>query len=96
MQIVLNKTSLAWVAGVFISLGVIWTGVVTAVDKFNDYHDSRWVTIAGLVEVFNARDLKALKKDIKEYEWLKNNGGLTDKQKWELGEMYDDLENAIQ
>ncbi len=97
MNIVINKTTLAWVAGIFISIGVIWTGVATAIDKFTAYHDARWVTIAGLVQIFDARDLKLLKAKIKEYEWIKNHGGgLTAKQEWELGEMYNDLEEATE
>jgi hypothetical protein len=97
MNIVINKTSIGWVAGIFLSIGIIWTGIATAIDEFTDYHDSRWVTIAGLNELFNDRDLKILKDNIKEYEWIKNNGGgLTDKQEWELGEMYDDLEEATE
>jgi len=94
VDISLNKTTLGAVAAIIISIGVIWTGTVTALDAFEKYHDDRWITIAGLEKIFSDRDLKALKKQIKEYEWLKNNGGLTDKQQWELGEMYDDLEDA--
>lgn len=94
MNIQLNAKNLSWVAGIIISIGVIWTGTVTAIDKFVEFHDDRWITIGALQKIFDARDLKLLKKQIKEYEWLKNHGGLTDKQQWELGEMYDALENA--
>ena len=65
----------------------------TTVEAF----DSRYVTIAGLQKLFNDRDLKILKKQIKEYEWLKNHGGgLTERQEWELGEMYDELEEMTE
>ena len=97
MNITLNTKTLAWVAGIMISVGVIWTGVATAIDKFVEFHDARWVTISGLVEIFNARDLKLLKQRIAEYEWIKNEGGgLTQKQKWELGQMYDQLEESVE
>ena len=95
MDIVINKSTLAWVAGVIISITVIVTGVASAVDNFIEWHDDRWITIAGLEKIFNERDLRALKDKIAEYEWIKNEGGgLTQKQKWELGRMYDELENA--
>ena len=97
MEIKINKTSLSWVAGIFISIGVIWTGVATGLDKFNEYHNDRWVTVAGLQSLFDSRDLKALKKKIAEYEWIKNEGGgLSQKQKWELEQMYDELEEATE
>jgi hypothetical protein len=93
MQIVLSPKTLGAIAGVIGSLVVIGSGSAWAYNTAIEAFDSRYVTIAGLQKLFNDRDLKILKKQIKEYEWLKNHGGgLTERQEWELGEMYDELE----
>ena len=96
MQIVISPKTLGAVAGVIGSLVVIGGGTAWAYNTTVEAFDSRYVTIAGLQKLFNDRDLKILKKQIKEYEWLKNNGGLTDRQEWELGEMYDELEEMTE
>lgn len=95
MNIPVTGKTLGWLAGIIISIGVILGGISAAADKFVQWHDDRWITIAGLEKIFSDRDLKDLKDRIKEYEWIRDKGdGLTDKQEWELGEMYDDLEEA--
>jgi hypothetical protein len=96
MQIVLSQKTLGAIAGVIGSLVVIGSGSAWAYNTAIEAFDSRYVTIAGLQKLFSDRDLKILKKQIKEYEWLKNNGGLTDRQEWELGEMYDELEEMTE
>ena len=95
MNITLNKNTLIGIAVVVASLTTIGTGSAWAFNTAIEAFDSRYVTISSLKQLFNERDLKLLKQKIKEYEWIKNHGsGLTDRQQWELGEMYDELESA--
>ena len=55
--------------------------------------DHEYVPVSGLSKEFTQRDIRDLKKDIRLFEYDKKNGGLTDRQEWELEQLYNDLED---
>ena len=57
------------------------------------YMDHEYVPVSGLSEEFNQRDIRDLKKDIRLFEYDKDNGGLSDREQWELEQLYNDLED---
>ena len=59
----------------------------------NYWLEHEYVPVTGLSEEFNLRDIRDLKKDIRLFEYDKKNGGLTDRQEWELEQLYNDLED---
>ena len=76
------------VAAFILASGVIYTTTLSAFDSAHkDY-----VTINALTEAFNKQELRDIKKSIRRLEYLQQSEGLTDRQQWELTDLYDELE----
>ena len=56
------------------------------------YLKNEFVSVSSLEEAFEARDKKEIKRQIRSYEYDRDHGGLTDKEEWELDQLYDELE----
>ena len=91
MEIDLAKASkiVGGVAAFIVASGVVWT---TSLDAFESAH-ADYVTIGALEQAFNKQDLRDIKKEIRRLEYQQQNGGLTDRQQWELSDLYDELED---
>ena len=77
------------VAAFIVAAGVIYTTSLGAFDKAH----MEYVTVGALEKAFNAQDLRDVKKEIRRLEYLKGQGTLTDRQQWELTDLYDELED---
>ena len=77
------------VAAFIVAAGVIWT---TSLDAFDTAHKD-YVTVGSLEQAFNKQELRDTKKEIRRLEYEKQNGGLTDREQWELTDLYDELED---
>ena len=77
------------VAAFIVAAGVIWT---TSSDAFDKAHQD-YVTIGSLEEAFNKQDVRDIKKEIRRLEYEQSHGGLSDREQWELSDLYDELED---
>ena len=77
------------VAAFIVAAGVIWT---TSLNAFDTAHKD-YVTIGSLEKAFNAQDLREVKKEIRRLEYEEQHGGLSDREQWELSDLYDELED---
>ena len=55
--------------------------------------DTRYITISGLNELFRQQQAQDLREDIRELEWDRDHGGLSEKDAWLLEQYKDDLES---
>ena len=91
MEIDLTKASkiVGGIAAFIVAAGVIYTTSLSAFDKAH----LEYVTVGALEKAFNAQDLRDVKKEIRRLEYLEGHGGLTDRQQWELTDLYDESED---
>ena len=54
--------------------------------------DTRYITIGGLQELFEAQEAQELRYRIRELEWDAEHGGLSEKDEYLLDQYTDDLE----
>ena len=54
--------------------------------------DTRYITIGGLQELFEAQEAQELRYRIRELEWDADHGGLSEKDEYLLEQYTDDLE----
>ena len=54
--------------------------------------DTRYVTVGGLQDLFDAQQEQELREDIRSLEWDEQHGGLSEKDEWLLETYRDDLE----
>ena len=92
------------IAGFIIAIGIIWAFSLSAWenahgdyvpvkgDTFDEIH-ADFITVGALIEAFDKQALKKVKKIIRRLEYQQANGGLTERQQWELSDAYDELED---
>lgn len=70
------------------------TTLITGTGAAGKYYlDHEYVQVSGLTEALDERDRRRVKKEIKSLEWDRDHGGLTDKEQWELQQLYQELES---
>lgn len=57
---------------------------------------AEYVPISQLQDIFDDRDIKDLRKAISSLEWDRDNGGLTQKEQWELKQLQDELKALLE
>ena len=77
------------VAAFIVAMGVIYT---TSLSAFDTAHED-YITIGSLEQAFNKQELRDIKKEIRRLEYEKDRGGLSDREQWELSDLYDELED---
>ena len=77
--------ALVQIAAAITAISVILGGLAWA-------GDSRWITIGGLQELFEAQEAQELRYRIRELEWDADHGGLSEKDEYLLEQCTDDLE----
>ena len=70
------------------------TGAAGTAGKY--WMDQEYVPVGALQKAFQERDIRDLKRRIRQLEWLKQNGGLSDRQEWELNDLRHELEDLQQ
>lgn len=80
--------------GVVLGITMTVAGATGAAGKY--WMDNEYVPVGALQKAFQERDIRDIKRDIRKLEWLQNNGGLTDRQAWELDDLRNELEDLQQ
>ena len=75
-----------------VQVAAIVTAVTTITGAAVWAADTRYVTVGALNELFLQQQAQELREDIRELEWDRDHGGLSDKDAWLLEQYKDDLE----
>lgn len=81
-------------AGVVLAITMTVATAGGAAGKY--WMDHEYVPVGALQKAFNERDIRDIKRDIRELEWQRDNGGLTDRQTWRLNDLKNELEDLQQ
>ena len=81
-------------AGVVLGITMSVAGVTGAAGKY--WMDHEYVPVGALQKAFQERDIRDIKRRIRQLEWIRDNGGLTDRQAWELNDLRHELEDLQQ
>lgn len=81
-------------AGIVMAITMSVAGAGGAAGKY--WLDREYVPVGALQKAFTERDIRDIKRDIRELEWQRDNGGLTDRQAWRLNDLKHELEDLQQ